>query len=64
LVSTPGIAYKILKNLGDDASIRYVIMDESDMMLDDSFEDEIANLLSIIPVKYSRDQPDSAGECF
>lgn len=61
LVSTPGMAYSILKQLGDSASIQYLIMDESDMMLDDSFEDDIANLLSIIPVKHSCEQPDATG---
>ncbi|KAI6171054.1 hypothetical protein M3Y97_01082400 [Aphelenchoides bicaudatus] len=59
LVSTPGMAYKILKSLGDSISVRYVVIDESDILLDDSFESEIADFLSVVPVKHSRDHPDS-----
>jgi superfamily II DNA/RNA helicase len=50
-VSTPGLAYKILKQLGDSISVRYFVMDESDMLLDDSFVKEVGNILSVVPIK-------------
>jgi superfamily II DNA/RNA helicase len=52
-VSTPGFAYNILKNIGDEVSVQYLVMDESDMMLDDSFVTEIANIISVVPIKFS-----------
>lgn len=59
------MAYNVLKRLDSSAaSVKFLIMDESDMMLDDSFQKEITDLLSVIPVRHSRTAPGLEGKQF
>ncbi|CAD5231678.1 unnamed protein product [Bursaphelenchus xylophilus] len=57
LIATPGGAVRTLKGLDEDVQIPYVVMDEADNLLDESFVSEITEFLHRVPIKYSHMNP-------
>lgn len=49
-VSTPATATKILKEM---TNVDYLVIDEADILLDDSFVDVMVDFLNIVKIRYS-----------
>ncbi|KAH7730446.1 DEAD box protein/DEAH protein box helicase [Aphelenchoides avenae] len=57
LLATPASAAKTLKSLVEPADIPLVVLDEADMLLDESFVESMTDFLAAVPVRYSASEP-------
>ncbi|CAI4231249.1 unnamed protein product [Auanema sp. JU1783] len=53
LIGTPGLIEGSLKNLKDPSSVKQIVLDEADMLLDEGFTDVLTEIFSIVPVAHS-----------
>lgn len=53
VVASPGRAANFFKLLQTFDSVEFVVLDEADNLLDESFVSELANFLELVPVKHS-----------
>lgn len=60
LVATPSRAFTLLNSLPKPLSISTVVMDEADMLLDESFVDSMSEFISIVPIRHSTIDPKSS----
>uniref|UniRef100_A0AC34FVD1 ATP-dependent RNA helicase n=1 Tax=Panagrolaimus sp. ES5 TaxID=591445 RepID=A0AC34FVD1_9BILA len=57
LVATPSRAFSLLNSLPKPLPISTVIMDEADMLLDESFVESMSEFISIVPIRNSTIDP-------
>uniref|UniRef100_A0A158R3Z2 RNA helicase n=1 Tax=Syphacia muris TaxID=451379 RepID=A0A158R3Z2_9BILA len=57
IVSTPGAARKLLSKSYDKESISTVVIDEADMLLDDSFIDDLSDIFHMVEIRHSSLKP-------
>uniref|UniRef100_A0A914QNV8 ATP-dependent RNA helicase n=1 Tax=Panagrolaimus davidi TaxID=227884 RepID=A0A914QNV8_9BILA len=60
LVATPSRAFTLLNSLPKPLSISTVVMDEADMILDESFVDSMTEFISVVPIRNSSIDPKSS----
>ena len=60
LVATPSRASTLLKALPQPVPVSTVVMDEADMILDESFVDGVTEFLSLVPIRHSVIDPKSS----
>ncbi|KIH57185.1 DEAD/DEAH box helicase [Ancylostoma duodenale] len=62
LVGTPGLVEKCLRNRGNGSDVKHLILDEADMILDESFTDVLTEIFALIPIANSVTNPDTNTE--
>uniref|UniRef100_A0AC35GUV6 ATP-dependent RNA helicase n=1 Tax=Panagrolaimus sp. PS1159 TaxID=55785 RepID=A0AC35GUV6_9BILA len=60
LVATPSRAFTLLNSFPKPLSISTVVMDEADMLLDESFVESMTEFISIVPIRNSAIDPKSS----
>ncbi|RCN27469.1 DEAD/DEAH box helicase, partial [Ancylostoma caninum] len=62
LVGTPGLVEKCLRNRGNGSDVKHLILDEADMILDESFTDVLTEIFALIPITNSVTNADTNRE--
>ncbi|RCN28135.1 helicase protein [Ancylostoma caninum] len=62
LVGTPGLVEKCLRNRGNGSDVKHLILDEADMILDESFTDVLTEIFALIPIANSVTNADTNTE--
>ncbi|EYB93511.1 hypothetical protein Y032_0181g852 [Ancylostoma ceylanicum] len=62
LVGTPGLVEKYLRNSGNGSDVKHLILDEADMILDESFTDVLTEIFALIPIANSVTNTDTSSE--
>ncbi|CAJ0594186.1 unnamed protein product [Cylicocyclus nassatus] len=57
LVGTPGLVAKTLRKRGASSDIKHLVLDEADMILDESFTDVLTEIFALVPVSDSITNP-------
>uniref|UniRef100_A0A914Z3B3 ATP-dependent RNA helicase n=1 Tax=Panagrolaimus superbus TaxID=310955 RepID=A0A914Z3B3_9BILA len=60
LVATPSRAFTLLNSLPKPLPISTVVMDEADMLLDESFVESMSEFISVVPIRNSTINPKSS----
>ena len=63
MVTTTGSACKIIAK-GNAESVENVVIDEADMLLDDSFVESLSDIFALVKLRYSETNRDQNGRCF
>lgn len=60
---TPGLSCKVLSQF-DTSSVKTVVVDEADMLLDDSFVSILSDIFSLVKLRNSETNRDTPGDFF
>ncbi|KHJ90183.1 hypothetical protein OESDEN_09976, partial [Oesophagostomum dentatum] len=63
LVGTPGLVEKYLRQRGSSSDVKHLVLDEADMILDESFTEVLTEIFALIPIanSYTNTSAESEG---